>query len=242
MIPRFLLVAGTVTLANAKVDTLTDTDFEHLTQASTGATTGDWFVKFYAPWCGHCKTLEPTWEKLGARLKEADGSYVNVAKVDATANPILNRRFSIQSFPTLLLFSHGKMKQYKGARTEDALFKFAMELHKDDEGVPVPGELGMQAKFLSMMDGVAIWLNDIIMQSPKLKGAAQWMATQASNLSQQYQIVNDRELNMTIVVGLAMMLLFLVATVIMTFAFGICALLCCRSGGARQQDEAKKKS
>jgi hypothetical protein len=25
-------------------------NFEHLTQASTGATTGDWFIKFYAPW------------------------------------------------------------------------------------------------------------------------------------------------------------------------------------------------
>ena len=29
---------------------LNEENFEHETQASTGATTGDWFIKFYAPW------------------------------------------------------------------------------------------------------------------------------------------------------------------------------------------------
>ena len=35
---------------DSKVIVLTEANFEELTQASTGATTGDWLVEFYAPW------------------------------------------------------------------------------------------------------------------------------------------------------------------------------------------------
>lgn len=43
-------VAAVVVSGASEVVTLDDSNFEHLTQAATGATTGDWFVKFYAPW------------------------------------------------------------------------------------------------------------------------------------------------------------------------------------------------
>lgn len=45
-----VLLATAAVVLGSEVVILDDSNFEHLTQAATGATTGDWFVKFYAPW------------------------------------------------------------------------------------------------------------------------------------------------------------------------------------------------
>lgn len=45
----------------------------------------DVLVEFYAPWCGHCKKLAPTFEELG---KEMQNENVEIVKMDATANDV----------------------------------------------------------------------------------------------------------------------------------------------------------
>jgi len=44
---------------------LTDDNFDSLVMNSKEP----WFVEFYAPWCGHCKSLQPEWNKLATDLK-----------------------------------------------------------------------------------------------------------------------------------------------------------------------------
>lgn len=63
----------------------TDKDVVVLTDSTfDGAVFGSkdiWLVEFYAPWCGHCKALEPEWNEAASKLK----GKVKFAKVDATA-------------------------------------------------------------------------------------------------------------------------------------------------------------
>mmetsp|Transcript_12939 Transcript_12939/g.16046 ORF Transcript_12939/g.16046 Transcript_12939/m.16046 type:complete len:207 (-) Transcript_12939:185-805(-) len=116
------------------VTILDDSNFEKLTQASTGHTTGDWFIKFYAPWCGHCKRLAPTWDKIATELK----GQINIAKVDCTQNRGVSRRFGIRGFPTLILLRGGKMVKYEGPRSPEALTEWVIsaEANEDIPGPP----------------------------------------------------------------------------------------------------------
>ena len=64
-----------------------------------------------APWCKHCKSLAPIWDKLGEKFASDDS--VVIAKMDSTVNEI--EAFEIPGFPTLKFFPSGSDKVSKGA-------------------------------------------------------------------------------------------------------------------------------
>lgn len=62
-------------------------------------------VDFWAGWCGPCRALAPTFEKLAEKY----GNEVLFAKLDVDELPEITGQFGIQSIPTLLLFEGGEV-------------------------------------------------------------------------------------------------------------------------------------
>ncbi|HEX9951291.1 MAG TPA: thioredoxin [Rubricoccaceae bacterium] len=61
-------------------------------------------VDFWATWCGPCRTIAPTIEKLAA---DYDGR-AKVIKVDVDNNPQTAMKYGIRSIPSLLFFKDGR--------------------------------------------------------------------------------------------------------------------------------------
>jgi protein disulfide-isomerase-like protein len=130
-----LVIVSVINICNSQSDVivLDESNFEHLTQASTGGTTGDWLIEFYAPWCGHCKKLAPTWEEVATGLK----GKINVAKVDATANKGLSKRFGIKGYPSIIMLRKGKLQKHSGQRTKESISEWALTV-EPTENIPPP--------------------------------------------------------------------------------------------------------
>ncbi|XP_007528033.1 protein disulfide-isomerase A2 [Erinaceus europaeus] len=91
------------------------------------------FVKFYAPWCSHCKEMAPAWEALAEKYKDQED--IVIAELDATANEL--EAFPVHGFPTLKYFPAGpgrKVIEYKSARDLETFSKFL------DNGGQLPTE------------------------------------------------------------------------------------------------------
>ncbi|WAR16380.1 TXND5-like protein [Mya arenaria] len=101
------------------------------------------FVMFFAPWCGHCKRLAPTWDELAAKYN-VDGREVAIGKVDCTIETALCSDHGVRGYPTVKFFNLNKEgEKYAGGRTMEALTSYVqeqlgkapVELPKDEEGL-----------------------------------------------------------------------------------------------------------
>ncbi|ODV84852.1 hypothetical protein CANARDRAFT_200175 [[Candida] arabinofermentans NRRL YB-2248] len=100
--------------------------YEHEAIVKSGK---DVLVEYYAPWCGHCKRLAPTYEELAAIYQNdtIGKEKVVVAKLDHTANDVSN--LDITGYPTLFLYPGDGSEKilYEGQRSLEALADFIKE-------------------------------------------------------------------------------------------------------------------
>lgn len=84
-------------------------------------------IKFYAPWCGHCRKLAPQYSKAADILTEIDPTIV-MAELDATTEKKSAKEWKITGFPTMILFQKGeKVDIYEGERTSEAMSRYMLD-------------------------------------------------------------------------------------------------------------------
>jgi len=100
------------------VKTLVSSNFEQVAKDKSK----DVFVKFYAPWCGHCKAIAPIWDQIGE--KYSDKGDLVIAKVDSTKNEIDG--VDIEGFPTIKMFKKESNEEieYIGKKDLESMVKF----------------------------------------------------------------------------------------------------------------------
>lgn len=97
---RLAFLAALFSFVSAEVVNLTGDNY-----ASSLSDGNSYFVKYYAPWCGHCKKLAPSWEELSNHA-ELPGS-VRIAHVDCTQQQEICTQQDIKGYPTLKFHKAG---------------------------------------------------------------------------------------------------------------------------------------
>jgi len=134
----------------AGVPFATEANYDELTAGKTV------FLKFFAPWCGHCKAMAPAWADL---MEEYAGSPTTlITKVDCTSDgQSLCQKHGVQGYPTLKYGDPNDLQKYEGGRDESALKEFAAEnlgptCGPDNRDVCDDAQLKRLDRFLAMSD------------------------------------------------------------------------------------------
>jgi len=126
-------------------------DVIELTEANwrkkVGNTEKGILVEFYAPWCGHCKSLAGPWADAASQLK----GKMDLGALDATVHGSIAQQYGVQGYPTIKYFAPGSTEpeDYNGGRTASDIVKFAEEKAAENltppEVVQITSEASVEA-------------------------------------------------------------------------------------------------
>lgn len=111
-------------------------------------------VEFFAPWCGHCKNLEPQWKSAASELK----GKVLFGALDATVHQSKASQYNIRGFPTIKYFPPGSTSasdavDYEGGRQASDLIAYANSRVAENLPPPELKQLVSQEVFTEACDG-----------------------------------------------------------------------------------------
>jgi len=148
------------------------------------------FVKFFAPWCGHCKAMKPAWDKIG---EDYAPSSVLVGDVDCTQHEKLCSKYSVSGYPTLKYWKDGTMHDYSGGRDDAALRKFIKDTLEVLCNVNSPKDCSDKEK--AFIEAMKAKPAEITSQLTRLQGMASAKAAPALKewLNQRINILRQLE-------------------------------------------------
>lgn len=77
-------------------------------------------IKFFAPWCGHCKKLAPEFAKAATSLK-ATHPDIKLASMDCTVETETCKKMGVSGYPTVKFFMNGSPIDFTGDRTAEGI-------------------------------------------------------------------------------------------------------------------------
>ena len=83
-------------------------------------------VKFYAPWCGYCKKIEPDWKKIIKKYhnKNIKNKIVKVQQLDCDKHEKEEKKHKIPGYPTIRIYTKGQQLEFEETRDFTHISKF----------------------------------------------------------------------------------------------------------------------
>uniref|UniRef100_A0A8C6UC36 protein disulfide-isomerase n=1 Tax=Neogobius melanostomus TaxID=47308 RepID=A0A8C6UC36_9GOBI len=142
-------------------------------------------VEFYAPWCGHCKSLAPVYEEAAGRLKK-EGQNMRLAKVDAIEEKELAEEFDVRGYPSLKLFVDGDRKQPKEYTGIIQWMK-----RRPSPGAPTLGSPASAAQFIDAHNISVVGFFKAVLDELYFDTAEEFAKTSSPEVFTKYEVHTD---------------------------------------------------